>query len=387
MSKLKVVMVLSHDLIHPHIDTRVYKEAKSLIRNSINVTVICRTSESEIPVLEDHEGIKVVRVYCPHPPLDTSRVIRLFHNLKNSRRVSKKIVDLKPDIVHCHDLNTLLEGAIARRKLRVPLIYDAHEDWTLIEFTNNPKYLSLGATLYEKILLGSVSHIIVACPGQASLVKFPNCTVLFNSPSKDFMKGADIKSVQTKYEMENKIVTVYHGGINEERGIIELIEAAEKLIKKFDNLKFLIIGGNYEPFETMVKEKKLEDVFIFTGAVPYSDIPSYLGASDISYAVFRPLKLFTITIATKVYEAMIAGLPVIANAEFPAQKKLMTEHRFGLLVNCNASEIRTSLEKLINDASLRNKLGKVGKKLAEKEYNWEAQERKLFDLYNALIKR
>jgi glycosyltransferase involved in cell wall biosynthesis len=201
------------------------------------------------------------------------------------------------------------------------------------------------------------------------------------------MKGADSKPVKAKFGLKNKVVTVYHGAITEERGIFELIEAAKKLIKKHDNLKFLIIGRNYEPFSDLVKKMKLDDVFVFTGPVPYSDIPSYLSASDVSYSVFRPIKLFTITIATKVYEAMLAGLPVIANAEFPAQNELMSKHRFGLLVKCDIDEITTGLEKLINDSSLRAKLGRKGIELAKNEYNWEAQERKLFELYKTLLEK
>ena len=38
---------------------------------------------------------------------------------------------LRPDVIHCNDLDTLLVGVLAKRKLGSTLVYDAHEFFPL----------------------------------------------------------------------------------------------------------------------------------------------------------------------------------------------------------------------------------------------------------------
>lgn len=383
--KPKIAMVLAHDFLYPHIDPRVYKEAKSLVQNGFAVTIICRTSETNRKQFEKFENIEIVRVFCPHPPLETSRFIRLFHNFKNVLKISRTIIGLKPDIIHSHDLNTLLEGVLVKRKLRLPLVYDSHEDWMLVERTNSPYIIYLGALFYEKFLLPHSTQIILASPGQVGLAKYANSTIILNCPPLNFAKGAKPEETRAKYKLKNKIVITYHGVLADGRGILKLIDTAEKLSEKYGNLKFMAIGRNHEPYEAIVKSKGLKDSFIFTGPIPYSEIPSYLLASDILFTIKRPLKIFSITIATKVYEAMLVGKPVIGNAEFPAQRKLLEKYRTGLSVKGNTKAIVEGLVKLIEDPKLRAELGRNGKKLGERKYNWETQEKKLVTLYKKLL--
>jgi len=383
--KPKIAMVLAHDFLYPHIDPRVYKEAKSLVQIGFSVTVICRTTESNRKQFEKFENIEIVRVFCPHPPLEASRFIRIFYNFKNVFKISRKIIRLKPNIIHCHDLDTLLEGVLAKKKLKIPLIYDSHEAWMLIERTNSPYIMYLGALFYEKFLLPHATQIILASPGQVELAKYANSTVILNCPPLDFTNGAKPKQIRAKYKLKNEIVITYHGVLADGRGILILIDAAEKLSKKHRNLKFMAIGKNHEPYKALVKARGLSDFFIFTGPTPYSEIASYLLASDIIFTIKRPLKIFSITIATKVYEAMLVGKPVIGNTEFPAQRKLLEKYRTGLSVNGNTKSIVAGLEKLILDPKLRAELGRNGRKLAESKYNWEAQEKKLVTLYRKLL--
>ncbi|WP_455393164.1 glycosyltransferase, partial [[Eubacterium] cellulosolvens] len=235
--KRRVVMVLAHDVLYPTIDPRVYKEAYSLVNAGYSVTIVCRMDKPDKPYSEESEGIKIARVLCPHPPLNTSRIIRLRHNRKNLRKVAKKIIELNPEIIHCHDLNTLMEGVRATKKLKVPLVYDSHEDWPLLEFAKSgSKVVYLIAGGYEKRLLKHVTHRIVASPGQSRLLTPRNSLVLMNCPAKDFMVGGDPKPIEKKYKLNGKTVITYHGVVGERKGILELIAVAEKLTKKHHNL-------------------------------------------------------------------------------------------------------------------------------------------------------
>lgn len=379
-------MVLAHDVLHPSIDPRVYKEASSLVDAGYQVTVVCRMSKPDWPSSEKKDGISIVRVLCPHPPLETSRIIRLKHNRKNSRKVAEKIIELKPDVIHCHDLNTLAEGVRARNKLKVPLIYDSHEDWPLLELAkSNSKIVYNMSKSYEKRLLKKVTHRIVATPAQSRLLTPENSMILLNCPSRHFMDDADPVRIIKEHKLQNKTVITYHGVIGEKKGILELIDVAEELTKRFNNLVFLVIGDGYEPFVESIEEKGLTKYFIFTGRIQYSEIPSYLKASDIDFSVLRPTKQYRISIPTKIFEGMQAGIPFLGNAEFPSLQEIIKKYKAGLLVNSELKEITGALESLIKDENLRSKLGKNGELAIKKEYNWEKQAEMFLEFYEKIF--
>jgi glycosyltransferase involved in cell wall biosynthesis len=364
----------------------VYKEAKTLVKAGYEVTIVCRMEKMDKSKNEQYEGFKIQRVLCPHPPLETSRIIRLNHNRKNSHNVAKKIIELKPDVIHCHDLNTLAEGVRARNKLKVPLVYDSHEDWPLLELAkSNSKIVYQITRLYEKRLLKKVTHRIVAASGQARLLTSGNSLLLMNCPSKKFMENADPDTIINKYDLKNKIVITYHGGVDQKKGIIEMIEVAKILTGKHKNIKFMVIGGGHEPFYDMVKKLAIEHFFIFTGRVEYSEIPSYLKASDICYAVQRPTRQYAIGTPTKILEGLAAGISILGNAEFPVLKDIVKQRKTGILVRCEVKDIVRGLSILIKDKNLRRKMGENGQKAMLEKYNWESQAKKLVDFYRSIL--
>lgn len=114
---------------------------------------------------------------------------------------------------------------------------------------------------------------------------------------------------------DNDFVIIYSGRINQEKGIMELIEAISKLTS-YPDIKLLVIGssffGNVTNEDVFTKELKkktehIKDRIRFTGYIPYKDIPSYLKLADIAVIPSMWEEAFGLT----VLEAMAAGLPLI----------------------------------------------------------------------------
>ncbi|ADE82505.1 glycosyl transferase [Xylanibacter ruminicola] len=113
----------------------------------------------------------------------------------------------------------------------------------------------------------------------------------------------------------NDFVIVYSGRINEEKGISELIDAMLQL-KDYPNIKLMIIGGtfygnakNENEFVRSLKNKakSIEDKIVFTGFIPYKNVPDYLHLADIAALPSMWDEPFGLTIV----EALAAGLPLI----------------------------------------------------------------------------
>lgn len=108
-------------------------------------------------------------------------------------------------------------------------------------------------------------------------------------------------------------VIVYSGRINPEKGIRELIEAMNIITHP---LKLLVLGSSFygnanneDPFLCELKKmaEPIKDRIIFTGFIPYSDIPKYLNMADIAVLPSMWEEPFGLTMA----EAQATGLPII----------------------------------------------------------------------------
>ena len=116
---------------------------------------------------------------------------------------------------------------------------------------------------------------------------FYNC-VDFNV----FNNEIDINEIELrrKYGIgDNDFIYTYTGRMVEEKGILELSLAFERLLSSTNNVKLLLVGNN--PIldkNSTVFDKKLEEVIsrirenvIYTGYVNHNDIPKILKISDV----------------------------------------------------------------------------------------------------------
>ena len=114
---------------------------------------------------------------------------------------------------------------------------------------------------------------------------------------------------------DNDFVMVYSGRIYKEKGVSELIDAM-LLLKDMPNIKLMIIGGTFfgntdheDEFVRSLKNKvhNIKDKIVFTGFVPYEDLPDYLRIADIAVLPSMWDEPFGLTIV----EALAVGLPLI----------------------------------------------------------------------------
>ncbi len=115
---------------------------------------------------------------------------------------------------------------------------------------------------------------------------------------------------------DDDFVIVYSGRVNAEKGILELIEAVT-LLQEHTHIKLLVIGSSFfgnvardDAFTKSLKEKAapLNDRILFTGFVPYREMPDYLQLADVAVIPSQWDDPFP----TTVLEAQAMGLPVIA---------------------------------------------------------------------------
>ena len=145
-------------------------------------------------------------------------------------------------------------------------------------------------------------------------------------------------------------------------------------------MKLLIIGDgpDKEKYENMVINKHCENNIIFTGKVPWDDVPSYYHLGDIFMSAST-----TETQGLTIIEAMAAGLPALCiNDE--SFVNTVIDGLNGYLFNTE-EEAKEIILKIMNDKKLQTSLSKGAKTSAEKHSSKYFAE-KVFDVYKLAIK-
>lgn len=111
-------------------------------------------------------------------------------------------------------------------------------------------------------------------------------------------------------------VMLFSGRVTAEKGIMELIEAMNQLHDQ-PHVKLLVIGSSFygnadneNEFARSLKAKAsaLKERIIFTGFIPYSEMPNYLSIADIAIIP----SVWDDPLPTTVLEAQAMGLPIIS---------------------------------------------------------------------------
>ena len=174
---------------------------------------------------------------------------------------------------------------------------------------------------YHKIIFRNITKILTV----SNFIK-RKASVLFPAKKIETVhNGIDLNNFIRKAEPcinrqqigfdDNDFVMVYSGRINKEKGVSELIDAM-LILKDISNIKLMIIGGtffgnadNEDDFVCSLKNKAkvIEHKIIFTGFIPYANMPDYLQMADIAVIP----SIWDDPFPTTELEAQAMGLPII----------------------------------------------------------------------------
>lgn len=390
---IKVAMLVCNSFLN---DARVRKEAETLVKAGYQVTVHALAVPGLAPNSEIlPSGIRVHRHGGDHAskkaPLGRNKPERskldvmalILSRLRALLSMGWTTFRSRPDIVHAHDVNMLPTAWIAARLTKAPLIYDAHEI-----STDREGYRSFRGVVgwIEKHLVPRAAGMITTTDARAKFfaraygVSRP--LVLQNRPR--FVEVS--RSNRIKKELGLKElwpVVLYQGGLQPGRGLDRLIRAAVNV----DSTYFVFIGGGSQAddLKRLVSDLNLEQSVYFIDTVPLDELPSYTASADIGVQPIENtcLNHFT-TDSNKLFEYVIAGLPVIAS-QLPEISRVVRQHDLGLLVPAGDTEaLASAILELVKEPGKRTYYRLNAEKAAQ-SLNWETQEASLVALYHHVL--
>ena len=370
-------MVLSNPLM---VDPRVHKEAKALVDDGHEVTVIVWDRGHEYDHEKVVDGIRVVRIH------NTGFMKLLHYDLlrnplwwyearKKAEELYKNGFDF--DVVHCHDLDTLQVGVWLKDKYGVKLVYDAHELWGYLIAQELPNIVVKIAFYLEKKLVKNVNQVITVSP--AFLEYFKTIT---DKPITLVMNCKDPRYKKYVTPKNKKFTLVYIGGMKKHRFFPEIVD----IIGDMKDVQ-LILAGKIENLYYQMKEycKKYSNIK-FLGTIPTKDIIPKTRSADALFIIVDPAsKHYQRTLFNKQFEAMVTGRPIIITKGTYAGK--MTEElKCGITVEYNKESVKNTILKLRDNPKLCRELGENALKAALKKYNWEKEKKNLLKVYKEINK-
>lgn len=390
---LKVSMMVCNPFLN---DARVRKEAETLVMAGYQVTVHALALPNVTPSFEILDsGVRIKR-----HGVSSSKMSHLSGGGRAERSrwevfalvalrcramisMAWSIFCERPDVVHAHDVNMLPSAWLAARIAQAPLIYDAHEI-----STDREGYRSFRGAVgwIEKKLTPRAAGTITTTDARAKFFSraygIPRPLVLQNRPR--LMKSSGSNRIREELGLTQPwLIVLYQGGLQPGRGLPRLVKAASSVPSTY----FVFIGGGRQERELheLTEQLGLADRIHFIPTVALNELPSYTASADIGVQPIENtcLNHFT-TDSNKLFEYVIAGLPVVAS-DMPEIRKVVKQHELGLLVEPgNTEALAEAIQALVRDSEKREFFARNSRK-ATKVLNWEDQENLLIELYDKVL--
>jgi glycosyltransferase involved in cell wall biosynthesis len=105
---------------------------------------------------------------------------------------------------------------------------------------------------------------------------------------------------------------MFMGTLYEFSGLSKVI--ADFAVLKPEGTKLVIVGGGKDEFllHKLVEEFNLGNQVIFTGVIPYPELPAILGIADVAINSFEPSLVTDVAFPHKVLQYLAAGLVTVS---------------------------------------------------------------------------
>jgi glycosyltransferase involved in cell wall biosynthesis len=379
----RVAMLLSNPFAP---DVRVYREATSLIKHGHAVTVYAWDRQGKHPPFSEEEGVKVERLHIPAGYGRGAKSLVAFARF--GLAATRRVLSTSFDVVHCHDLDTMPFGYVIARARGRPVVFDAHEPYSL--YLRFPETLRRLLALLERWMARRADHVITVTPAlvrRFAELGVRNVTLVANYPHDLFA----VKDRPVTQPAKRPLVLGWIGTLKPGNQIELIIEGARQFNARHPDapLQVLFVGPVLPGYKQTLLERAqlLGDQITIVGPVPHQEVPEYYRQIDIAIMVDAdtPQKRFALNL--KLFESMAMGVPIIVQPTGDAPK-LVNRERCGLvLAECNAGAIVEALETLSADPEARMVMGRNGQQAVREHYHWGISEQALFTVYDDLLNR
>ncbi len=291
----------------------------------------------------------------------------------------------RPDIVHHVGLKNILWGSLAAKFAKVGGVVNAVCGLGVL-FAGDQSSLMARMVMKVMAFANHGMNVSEIFQNKDDMQLFISQGIV-DASQCDFVKGSGVdlttftnvpKPVGGKYRI------IFTARMVKEKGVITLIEAAEKLRQEFgDKVEFLLCGdlsNNPDGIKKEELENRCDGVYLqwlgYRKDVKDLLMSSHIMAFPSYYREGLPLSLI---------EACAVGLPIVT-CDSIGCRDTVDDGVNGFLIQPRDSDaLADKLRILLLDSSLRETMGKKGREKAEKEFSLKKVVDKHIEIYNRVL--
>jgi len=286
------------------------------------------------------------------------------------------------DLYHFHDPELMIVGFWLKRDGK-KVIYDVHENLPMDILHSKPylptwvrRGMSVVARKLEDRAGKRFDAIITVTDSFTSRFPAGKATVVQNYPILE-------ESQKAPTGARNRSSILFTGGFAVTRCAREIVDALEFLPEAN-----LIVAGPCRS-EALLDELKAKPGWSrvrFDGILKRDELDRLFAESSIGLVLNAPRPDYIEISTNKLFEYMLAGLPVIAS-QIPSWQKIVEEVGCGLIADTTSPEaIAKAVRYLASHPDEAKSMGDRGREAAKSRFHWGSEEKKLLDLYSRLLK-
>ena len=184
--------------------------------------------------------------------------------------------------------------------------------------------------------------------------------------------------------IDSKRNILFVGRQEKRKGLPYLLEAYSLLRKEMPDVRLIVVGpdgGMRAACERYIQRTGIQDV-VFTGYVPYEELPRYYKTADVYCAPNTGQESFGVVLL----EAMAAGTPIVAS-RIEGFADVLTDGLGGVMVPArDAQALSGALRRLLSDAGMREEMGRAGSQRA-RDFSWDRVGAQVIDYYERVASR
>lgn len=345
--------------------------------------VYCVSNEAdESKIFVEHDGYNCV---------DIQRAIAIQKDIKALVLLYKYFRKEKFDSVHSVTPKAGLITAIAGFFAGVPVRIHIFTGQVWANKNGSMRWL---LKFMDKVLVLFGNHFLVDGEGQRQfliqqgILKEKKSRVLGKGSICGVNLGRFVPSKEVRIEKRNelgitddKIVFVFMGRLNHDKGLYELLPAFDKIAGERKDVYLLLFGSDEENVQSHFGDYCNlipKDNFLYYGATP--EPQKMLQAGDVFV-----LPTYREGFGSSVIEASALGLPVICSDAYGV-KDAMVDNVTG--IRCKVGDVNSlynAMKLFLEKPELINKLGEAGRNRVVKDFDGEIMTKHWVDYYHELV--
>ncbi|MCI1944332.1 glycosyltransferase [Clostridium luticellarii] len=393
---MKNVLVISHMYPSPFksvLGIFVHKQVQKLIGEGCNVKVVC-----PVPYVPAFLGvIKKYKAYLQIPDKAVLDGVEVFYPryfefprgifLQNSgffmylgirRIVGRLHRNFKFNVIHAHTAIPVgFASMLLDKKYRVPLVVTIHGQdfqYTIKKNAMCRKNVFRVLKYADKII--TVSNKLRNVIREKYLL---DKTVVINNGI-----NPEEYVIDEQIELEGQYVMLSVSALIKTKGIDLNIRALSKLVKKYPDIRYYIIGAGEESknLKRLAFELNLSENVIFLGELPHSEVIKYMSSKCDVFSLPSWQEGFGIVYI----EAMNSGIPVVG-IKGQGIEDVIKDRKNGFLVKPHdVDDLANTIDYILSHRKEARQIGLNGENAVLSEFTWLRNAQKTIDIYDEIMR-